>query len=153
MLLPTFGQQDHGAQVDRLAPKPAQQFAVNFDVLDQLGIGIGRLYGRDTLGQRDFDRVVRRGIQMDFLRLAVEVPRLRLPVLPFALIGRQFHGMAVGQVKRLVDIEHGLDIVVAGGNVFQAVSRIAKRGGVHNRRRARREPIHIHPKRLLRCAP
>src|ERR1035438_1336429 len=87
---------------------------------------------------------------MYLLGLAVEVARFSLPVLPFAFVGRQLDGVPVCQLKRLVDIQDALDIIIPGRNVFQAVARIAQRRRVPPRRGAGREPVHIHAESLLR---
>ena len=47
------------------------------------------------------------------LRVAVQVAGLAVPVLTFALIHGEFERAAVGAMKGLVDVEHGLDGIVA----------------------------------------
>src|SRR3984957_414388 len=51
---------------------------------------------------------------MHFDRLGIEIPRGQVPVLAFAAVRRQLYRGAVCPVEGLVDIQHGLHVVITG---------------------------------------
>jgi len=53
-------------------------------------------------------------------------------VLSFAHVGMQLDGFAVAAMEGFVLVEHDLDGVFAGGNVFEAADGIAVCGGVND---------------------
>src|SRR5579862_472955 len=87
---------------------------------------------------------------MQLLRRAQEISGLRLPMLAFTFIRREFHHFAVAQVKSFVDVEHGPHGVISGNQFAQALERIAKRGRIHADHSAGLPRVHVHSKRLLR---
>ena len=60
----------------------------------------------------------------------VEVAGLFLPLLALALVRRQFEQPTIGQAERLVAVEHGLDLIVAGRQVGEAPRRPAEAGRI-----------------------
>jgi hypothetical protein len=51
-------------------------------------------------------------------------------LLAFALVGREFNGVAVGEVEGFVDVEDGLDVVIAWGETVERFYGEAESGGV-----------------------
>src|SRR5579864_479632 len=82
--------------------------------------------------------------------LAVEIARLGLPVLAFAFVGRKLYRLPAGEMKSFVDVEEGLDVVIAGGNACQTARGIAKGGRVHDGGHAGSERVDIEAEGLLR---
>ena len=62
--------------------------------------------------------------------LVVGVAGLAVPVLAFAFVGREPEVAAVGEVELLVDVEDGLDAVVAGGERVEVGEWVADGFGV-----------------------
>ena len=89
------------------------------------------------------------GSMVDLPGRAVEVPGGLVPLLPLASIHRQLDGVAVGPVKGLVPVQEGLDPIVPGGNLRQALHRVAQRGGVDHGVLAGLQPLDVDAEDLL----
>jgi hypothetical protein len=50
--------------------------------------------------------------------------------LAFAHVGRQFDDVAIGAMKSFIDVEDGLDVVIAGWELFERDERITEGGGI-----------------------
>ena len=68
---------------------------------------------RNLLIEREMDRRVAGGIDAHLHRLVVEIPRRRVPVLPFALVHVQLDDVPVAAMEGRVLVEHRLHPVVA----------------------------------------
>src|SRR5205085_755150 len=90
------------------------------------------------------------GIEVDFLRLAVEVAWLDLPLLAFTFVWRQLDGVAAREAKGFVDVQQCLDPVVAGRDVAKTFGGIAESGGVDHGGLPGTKAVDIHAKSLLR---
>ncbi len=93
MVFPSVGHEDDGAEVGGASPELGEQVALNADVLDPLVVDdgvvvvgaapsddgvddFGIVFDRGNFfGERDAKREWRFGIEVDFLRLAVEIAR------------------------------------------------------------------------------
>ena len=108
------------------------------------GSGIGGM----TLSSRM--RIVaaglRAGLDGDLPRRAVEVAGRLVPLLSLAAVHGQLDDVPVGSVERLVLVQQGLDPVSPGGNLAQALDRIAQRRRVDHGLLAGREPSTSMPK-------
>src|SRR5262249_29642179 len=103
-------------QVDRLTPELGEQLALNLDVLHVRGVR-RHLDGRDRLIEREPDLVSRKRIKMEAAYGAVEIPRRTIELLSFPLIQVGPDDVAVGALKSGVDVEQGLHVVVARGQL------------------------------------
>ena len=82
-------------------------------------------------------------VEVHLHRRAVEVARLRVPVLSFALVHRHLDRVAVRAVERLVAVEQRLHVVVARRDVLQAARRPADDRVVDDRILARLEAVDV----------
>jgi len=100
-------------------------------------------------GEGETDGLRRFGIEVNFFGLAVEVAGFVLPVLSFALFGREFDGVSIGEVESFIDVEGGLNVVVAGGDVVEAFGGISERGGVDDGGGTGGEGVDVNAEDLL----
>ncbi len=129
---------------------------VSFVALDSLVLDVlgGRRIGdrRDDLVEPDRNRRsgIRVGLDGDLLRRAVQVARCLVPLLSLAAVHGQLDDGPHLAVKRLVLVQQGLNPVLAGGNLAQALDRITQRGSIDDgllsglrvrRRRCRRSAV------------
>ena len=128
MLVKALRHQDDGGEIHRRAPELCQHLTLDADVADVLGVGL-RGDGRDDLGERHLKLGV--PVDVDLGRLGVEIPGSKVPMLALAAVWRQFHHRAVGPVEGLVNVEHGLDVVIARGHVVERADGIAGGLSVH----------------------
>lgn len=149
VLVKTIGQEDDGANVHRPPPEIAEELTLQLNVLDVLRV-LRRLDGRYRFVQANANGGGRSGVEVNLGGLAVEVAGFAIPVLPFPLIHREFQGAAVGAVERLVDIEDGLHVIIAGGDLRECIARISERGAVDDRRTS---CTHVDSEDLLRIEP
>ena len=124
MRVPALRQEHDRAEEHRPAPELRQPIVLHAEVLHLRGV-LRRRDRRNLLVHRDPDLAAVAGVDVHLHRLAVEVARLRVPVLSFALVHRHLDGVAVGAVERLVAVDQRLDEVVAGRDVLQAARRPA----------------------------
>ncbi len=99
---------------------------------------------RNLFVHRNPDVASARRIDVHLRRLAVEVSRFPLPVLPFALVHRHLHRMTIAAGEGFVTIDERLHEVVAGGNVLDASRRPSNHGFVDRDALVRTQSIHIH---------
>jgi hypothetical protein len=128
VLVEAIGQKDPCAEKDVAAPEVAELFALEAHELEPLGAGVfgghdqwvlvGAFDGGNDLVECELDGLRAVGVEVELDWLVVEVAGLSVPVLAFAFIRRQPDGFAGGEVERLIDIEDGLDGVVAGVEVL-----------------------------------
>ena len=118
----TLRHQDDGGEIHRCAPEPGQQLALDPDVANVLGVRL-RGNGRDGFAEPDSKSGMTVDVDLD--RLGIEIARSEIPVLAFAAVRRQLHRSAIGAVEGLVDVEHGLHVVVARGHVVERADRVA----------------------------
>jgi hypothetical protein len=87
---------------------------------------VGRHRNRgDHLAELECHRAL--AVEDHLLGLAVEVAGAAAPVLALAVVERELEHVAVRALHRLVDVEHGLDVVRPGGELAQAAERLAGR--------------------------
>ena len=142
------GQKDVRAEVHVAAPEFAQALAPDLHVPDEFSVR-RRLDRRDDPVHDDVDDAAV-AVDRNPLRRAVDVPGGTRPLLPFSLVHRQLDRFAVTQVERVVLVEQCLHYVVAGGNVHQAVVRIAERGCIDRGSVACRQRIDVDAEYLHR---
>ena len=130
--------QDDGGEIHRRAPKPGQQLALDTDVPNVLGVRLRR-NGRDGFGKPDgkFGVIV----DVDFNRLGVKIARCEVPVLAFAAVRRQLHRSAIRAVEGLVNVEHGLHVVIARGHLVERADGVTGGLAGDGDRLIGREPI------------
>ena len=85
----------------------------------------------------------------DPLRRAVQIARRAVPLLAFAAIHRQLHGMAIGTRERLVPMEQRLHGVSTRRHVREALTRIPDGLAIDDRIGFRPPIFDIDAKRLL----
>ncbi len=85
--------------------------------------------------------------------VALEVAGRPIEVLALPLIHVGPNDVSVGAVKLGVDIDQGLDVVVAGRHISQAVRWIAQYLAVHDCQASRRQVIDIEAKERRLPAP
>src|SRR5262249_27113029 len=91
------------------------------------------------------------GAEGDSLRLAVKVAGSQVPVLAFAAVHRQFDGVPIGAMKRLIAVEKSLHGVFARRHVAKIADGITEGVGVVDERRlAWSQGIHVDAKNDLR---
>ena len=132
MLVETVGKEHGCAEIDGAAPEGGKELALNTDVLDVLGVFDG-LDGGNIFGESEANDVIGLWIKVDELRLAEKIAGLLEPLLALAHVGRKFDGVAIGTMEGLVNIEDGLDIVVARRKLLERDERIAESCGVDHR--------------------
>ncbi len=88
-------------------------------------VSFGGSMGFTVSRQIDFDGRAGMRIEMNFLRLAVEISGLGVPVLAFAFVHRHFDGVAIGALEGGVFIQDALNPVVTGGDVGEMMQRIS----------------------------
>jgi hypothetical protein len=73
--------------------------------------------GRDGFAEPDskFGMIV----DVDLNRLGVKIARGEIPVLTFTAVRRQLHRSAICPVEGLVNVEHGLHVVIARGHLVE----------------------------------
>src|SRR5262249_31786125 len=130
MLVETVWQQDTGPKVHRTSPEFRQLLALNLYVFDVLGV-FRRLYRRYRLIERDRNRLRRIRIALAQSRLAVEIAGSPVPMLPFSAIHWQLHRMPVGPFEGFILMQQRLNPVGSGGNLSQALPRIAEDGAIN----------------------
>jgi len=108
----------------------------------------GRLDGGDFFGEVYANDVVGLWIDVNKLRLVEEIPGLAEPLLAFPPVRRELDRVAIGAMKGFVDIEDGLDIVVAGRKLIQGDERVAESGGIDDGWRPRFPRVYIETEKL-----
>ena len=159
MFIESVGEQDPCAQIHIASPEGAELFAAESLELEPLCGGLllrdhlrvfGRAFdGRNDLVEGDFDRFAL-WIEVDLCRLAEGIAGLLIPVLAFALVRWQPYGFTGRQMELFVDIEDGLDVVVAGIEIGERAARIAEGLCIDDERRARREVFGVHAEAFCR---
>ncbi len=94
--------------------------------------------------------VARSGANVNDARLRKQIARCEIPMLAFAAVGSEFYGFAIGTVKRFVDVEHDLNGVVSGRNIFEARARVALRVIADDERIVRPPTVHRDAENHLR---
>ena len=135
-------QKHRGAEKNRMAPPLRENLALNLDAFDERGVR-GNLEGRNHLVGDQLDWGRRRRIDPYLRRLAEQVPRRPLPVLPFPLIHVHPDRVAVRARKARVDVHERLHPVVAGRDVAQARERMPAVIAADDRRDARSELLDV----------
>ena len=149
MFVETFGQQYVRAQIHRPPPELCEQRALNLHVANVLGV-FRRFDWRNLLIHHYRDGLLRAPAQRDLQRLAVQICRRSVPVLPLALIHVQLHGMTVAAVKGFVAIEDRLREIFTRGNIAEIANGVAECGIVHRHRFARSQRIDVQTEYHLR---
>jgi hypothetical protein len=124
MLVVAVRQEHVGAEKHRPSPELGQQFALNADVPDVLGVRRW-LDGWNDLVELDSDDRVPFRVEVDLPRRAVVIARGAIPLLPLSAVHRQLHRVTVSAVECFVPMEHGLQPVRARRHVAEALDRIA----------------------------
>ena len=93
-------------------------------------VSLGGSIGGIGFGQLDLDDVGGGRVHFIFSRLTIKVAGLAIPMLALALVHGEFDGVAVGAMEGLVDVEHRLHVVFAGGDLVEGSARIAERGAI-----------------------
>ena len=160
MLFESVGKQDPCAEIDIAAPEGAEFFAAEAFEFEPLCSGLllrddhrvlrCSFDGRDDLVESESDRSLRFWIEVDLLRLVVGVSGLGVPVLAFALVGREPYGFAGCEMELLIHVEDGLHIVVASIKVGESAARVAEGLRVDDERGARREVLRIYTEAFCR---
>ena len=121
VLVEALRHQDNGGEIHRRAPKLGQQLALDTDVANVLGVRLRR-NGRDGFAEPDgkFGVIV----DVDLNRLGVKIARGEVPVLAFAAVRRQLDRGAIRAVEGLVNVEHGLHVVIARGHLVERADGI-----------------------------
>jgi hypothetical protein len=151
MFIVPVGQQYDCSEIGGSSPKFRKQIALKANALDPLVFGDGlaqtaspvqnavdfrELFfdGRNLFGERDANGLVGFRIEMHLLRAAVEVAGLGLPVRALALFGWQLDRLPAGKMKRLVNVNQPLHVVVARGDISETARRISEGLGVDHGR-------------------
>src|SRR5262249_45939794 len=87
-------------------------------------------------------------IKMEAAHGAVKIPRRTIELLSFPLIHVGPDDVAVGALKSGVDVEQGLHVVVARGQLADRLQGIAQRQRVHGCGLARLQRLHITAQEL-----
>ena len=122
VLIESLGQEDVRAEIHRAAPELRQPLALDLHVLDVPGRRWIR-NRRDHLVEADPNRLGALRVEGDFPGRRVEVAGRLVPLLPFAAVHRQLHGVAVRALEGLVLVQERLDRVGAGGYVRERFAR------------------------------
>ncbi len=104
VLVESVGKQNPSAEVHVATPESAELFATEPLELEPFCRGLllcnnhrilrRSFNGRNDLVERELDGILRLGIEVDLLRLAVGIAGLQVPVLTFAFVGREPDGFA-----------------------------------------------------------
>ncbi len=140
VLVESFREEDDRAEVHRPSPELAELLALDTNVLDVLRV-LGRIDRRNDSIESQGYRLVRRGVDAQSSRRAVEIARGAFPLLAFAVVHGKLQHAAVGPVKRFVNVHQGLDDVFPRREPRRAVRRDtrsrSRRGSRLRRPRAR----------------
>src|SRR6516165_1629146 len=147
VLVKAFGKEYGRAQVHRSAPKGGEQFALDAQMLDVLRV-FGRLDRGDLFGELDAHATGLLRVEMHAKGFVEEVAGLAIPFLAFPFVGRKLDVVAIGAVERFIDVEHGLNVVVAGGKLVEADKWITKRGGIDDGRGAWLPALNVESEKL-----
>ena len=150
MRVPALRQEHDRAEEHRAAPELREAIVLHAQVLHLRGV-LRRRGRRNLLVHRDPDFAAARGVDVHLHRLAVEVARLRVPVLSLALVHRHLDRVAVAAVERLVAIDQRLDEIVARRDVAQAARRPPHHLVVDDEIRARLEAVDVDAEDRLRA--
>src|SRR5581483_9211462 len=145
VLVEALGQEHDRAHVHGPAPELRERVALDAHVLDVLRVLRLRDW-RNLLVEREAYRLRAGGVDADLDRHVVEIPRRRVPMLPFAVIHVELDGAAVGSMEGVVSVEHRLYPVVTGRDLCDAREGIAERGSVDDRVFAWLEPVDVYAK-------
>src|SRR5690606_34108390 len=114
------------------APEGRKALALDAHVFHVLGLlGLEVIDRGVLLIERDAHDVAARGIERHGDGPRVEVARLARPLLPFPLVGRELHGVAVAARERFVAIDQRLHAIAASRELGERMDGIAERRGVH----------------------
>jgi hypothetical protein len=105
---------------------------------------------RNHLSHCDRDRRTTR-LDRNLPRLAVQIPRRDIPVLPLTLIHVQLDDRSIRTMKGLIQIQHRLHRVLARRHILQIVNRIPNSLLIHHGRSTRCKTIDGHTKHQLRA--
>jgi hypothetical protein len=94
------------------------------------GVFVGSGEGGDDFIEGELDGGGGFGVDVEGDGLVVGVAGLAVPVLAFALVGWEPEVAAIGEVELLVDVEDGLELVVAGGEGVEVGDGVADGFGV-----------------------
>src|SRR4029434_3084693 len=87
-------------------------------------MSVRHLNRRNLPIEDDLYRLAGSRIDMDLPRLAVEIAGRNRKILALPLVHVHLHDVAIGAVKGRVDVQHSLDVVVACGQVGEALDGI-----------------------------
>src|SRR5262245_14351345 len=133
--------QNRGAKVDGPTPELRQDRALDLEPLDE--VGVGRDLNRRNLVRGDELDRLGRAVDVNTLRLAVEIAGRDVPVLPFPLVVVHPDGVAVGTRELGIDVDEALHVVVAGRQVLEARHGRAQVAGVDDACLTGRQLLHI----------
>src|SRR5271155_501753 len=111
MRIEAFRDEHYRGEIHRPSPELREQRRLDTEMADVGGIGM-RLYGWDVLLEGDADGPGA-GSKVHPPRLGQQIARREVPVLALAAVRRQLDRLAVRALEDFVEIEHGLDGVVA----------------------------------------
>ena len=124
VLVEAARQQHDRAQVHGVAPPTGKDVALDPDALHPLRVG-RHLDRGDLAGELELDHVVARRIDPDPAGLTEVVARRECPALPLPLVLGRPDGVSVGALVLGVDVQDGLDPVIAGGQAAEAAVWVA----------------------------
>ena len=148
MVIESGREQHVRADVHRRPPEFGEQIAFDANILDPLGVF--RLGDRcDDLAEADVNDLIRRGIEVNMHRFAVEVAGFAEPVLTFTLVGSDLQSVAIGAMESFVSVENRLDAIVAGGNIRDTFQWLSQNLCINYGRLAWCESVNVEPEAWL----
>ena len=140
MFVEAIGKQNPGAEVYLLTPELAQHIALEAHVLepfcgwfslgDHFRVQVRAGDRGNYLVERELDRRMCMGIEVELEGLVVEIAGFQVPVLALAPVRRQPEALSIGQMEELIDVEDGLNVVVAGIQIGERAAGVAEGIGV-----------------------
>ncbi len=131
-------QQHRRAQVHGATPPRGKDRALDLDVLHPARVG-RQLDRRQGSRELQADRIGPSGIEVQPANLAHQIAGRLGELLALPLIVVQPQQVPIDPAELGVDVGERLDVVVAGGDLFQARHRITERAGVDDGRGAGRQ--------------
>jgi len=119
MLFKAPGQKNMGAKIDWPSPEIAEQFALDFDMLDVFCLWRIR-DRRDFFVKENPDRFFFPWVDLNQARSAVHISRRKVPALTFTAIHGKLDCIAIRAVKSLIAVKKSLNPVFAGWKLSDA---------------------------------
>jgi hypothetical protein len=149
MFVKAVGKKHGRAEVYRASPKCSEKLALDTDVFNVLGV-LGSFDRSNFFCELNAHDTALLRIEMYAEGFIQEVAGLAVPLLTFALVGRELESVPIGTLEGFVNVKDRLDGIVTWKKLVEADKRVAKGSGIDDRSSARLPAVHVEAEEL--CA-